>query len=217
MTKKQSITSKILELLNKDLNRPAKEIANIVGTSTSYVYSVKHKSLKTYAEKNKAAIARHVRPNDPVYEDSRLNLSNGVIEKVAKELGPNPAVQPFDKPEEWVTSFLGTTIAKADITNLTDEQIGRLRLNLKKPKQRMQGRQIENPQITLHEPEFDPVNHPPHYKAGGIETIDFIEAKKLNYNLGNVVKYITRSDLKGNRKQDLEKALWYLNRELGAK
>lgn len=61
---------------------------------------------------------------------------------------------------------------------------------------------------------FDPVNHPAHYKAGGIETIDFIEAKRLNYNLGNVVKYITRSDLKGNRKQDLEKAMWYLKREL---
>lgn len=62
----------------------------------------------------------------------------------------------------------------------------------------------------------DPVNHPAHYKVGGIETIDFIEAKKLGYNLGNVVKYITRSDHKGNRKQDLEKALWYLNRELSA-
>lgn len=61
----------------------------------------------------------------------------------------------------------------------------------------------------------DPVNHPAHYKTGGIETIDFIEAKKLNYNLGNVVKYITRADHKGNRKQDLEKALWYLNREIG--
>ena len=70
--------------------------------------------------------------------------------------------------------------------------------------------------ITMIEPKADPVNHPPHYKAGGIETIDFIEAKKLNYNLGNVVKYITRADLKGNRKQDLQKAAWYLQRELGA-
>ncbi len=60
----------------------------------------------------------------------------------------------------------------------------------------------------------DPVNHPAHYKVGGIETIDFIEAKKLNYNIGNVVKYLTRADHKGNRKQDLEKALWYLNREI---
>ncbi len=62
----------------------------------------------------------------------------------------------------------------------------------------------------------DLVNHPPHYKVGGIETIDFIEAKKLNYNIGNVVKYITRADHKGNRKQDLEKARWYLDREIKA-
>lgn len=60
----------------------------------------------------------------------------------------------------------------------------------------------------------DLVNHPPHYTTGGIETIDFIEAKKLSYNLGNVVKYITRADHKGNRKQDLMKARWYLDREL---
>ena len=53
--------------------------------------------------------------------------------------------------------------------------------------------------ITMHEPEADPVNHPAHYKYGGIETIDFIEAKELGYNLGNVVKYITRADHKGDR------------------
>ena len=60
----------------------------------------------------------------------------------------------------------------------------------------------------------DNVNHPAHYKVGGIETIDFIEAKKLNYNLGNVVKYITRADHKGNAAEDLAKARWYLNREI---
>jgi hypothetical protein len=68
--------------------------------------------------------------------------------------------------------------------------------------------------IEMIEPKSDPVNHPAHYKAGGIETIDFIEAKGLNYRLGNVVKYITRADHKGNRKQDLEKAMWYLKREI---
>jgi hypothetical protein len=74
---------------------------------------------------------------------------------------------------------------------------------------------IVNPQITMHEPKSDPVNHPAHYKVGGIETIDFIEAKGLNYNLGNVVKYVTRADHKGERRENLEKALWYLKRELG--
>lgn len=68
--------------------------------------------------------------------------------------------------------------------------------------------------VQMIEPPADPVNHPAHYKVGGIETIDFIEAKQLNYNLGNAIKYITRADHKGNRRQDLEKAVWYLNREL---
>jgi hypothetical protein len=69
-------------------------------------------------------------------------------------------------------------------------------------------------QIEMIEPKSDPVNHPAHYKVGGIETIDFIEAKLLNYNMGNAVKYITRADHKGSRKQDLEKAIWYLKREI---
>lgn len=68
--------------------------------------------------------------------------------------------------------------------------------------------------IEMEEPKADPVNHPEHYKVGGIETIDFIEAKNLSYNLGNVVKYITRADHKGNKLQDLQKAQWYLNREI---
>ena len=60
----------------------------------------------------------------------------------------------------------------------------------------------------------DSVNHPAHYKVGGIETIDFIEAKQLSYHLGNVIKYITRADHKGNELEDLHKARWYLNREI---
>jgi hypothetical protein len=60
----------------------------------------------------------------------------------------------------------------------------------------------------------DPVNHPAHYKVGGVETIDFIEAKGLNYHLGNVVKYVTRADHKGERLENLKKARWYLEREI---
>ena len=73
-----------------------------------------------------------------------------------------------------------------------------------------------NPEIAIAmvEPQPDPVNHPAHYKVGGIETIDFIEAKGLTYHLGNAVKYISRADHKGNRKQDLEKAKWYLERAI---
>ena len=60
----------------------------------------------------------------------------------------------------------------------------------------------------------DNVNSPAHYVTGGIETIDYIEAKNLNYNLGNVVKYVSRSDYKGKKLEDLKKARWYLCREI---
>jgi transposase len=60
----------------------------------------------------------------------------------------------------------------------------------------------------------DQVNHPDHYTVGGIETIDYIEAKKLGYHLGNVVKYVSRAPHKGRHLEDLKKARWYLDREI---
>lgn len=66
--------------------------------------------------------------------------------------------------------------------------------------------------------DIDPVNHPPHYKTGGIETIDFIEAKDLNYRLGNVIKYVSRAGRKNSDPvEDLQKAAWYLSREIEAR
>ena len=61
----------------------------------------------------------------------------------------------------------------------------------------------------------DLINHPPHYKEGGIETIDFIEAKKFNYNIGNAVKYLSRYKHKDSPIDDLKKARWYIDREIG--
>jgi len=58
----------------------------------------------------------------------------------------------------------------------------------------------------------DKVNSPSHYKVGGIETIDFIEAKQLDYHLGNVVKYISRAEFKDTKLENLKKAQWYLDR-----
>ena len=78
------------------------------------------------------------------------------------------------------------------------------------------GKQYEAIDFTPPEatPFVDMVNEPPHYKVGGIETIDFIEAKELNYHLGNAVKYISRAKHKNNILEDLEKAKWYLSREI---
>jgi hypothetical protein len=63
----------------------------------------------------------------------------------------------------------------------------------------------------------DPVNHPPHYKMGGIEAIDVIEAYDLNFRLSNVIKYVLRHAYKGRPIEDLEKALFYLQRDIQKK
>ena len=58
----------------------------------------------------------------------------------------------------------------------------------------------------------DVVNSPAHYTYGGIETIDFIEAKQLSYHCGNVIKYVSRAGKNGARLEALRQAQWYLNR-----
>lgn len=60
----------------------------------------------------------------------------------------------------------------------------------------------------------DPVNNPQHYKShlSGIEVIQITE--HLNFCLGNAIKYILRADHKDNPMQDLQKARWYMEREL---
>ena len=64
-------------------------------------------------------------------------------------------------------------------------------------------------------PVVDNVNRPQHYTFGAIEVIDAIEAWDLGFHLGNVVKYVARSEHKGGQLEDLKKAQWYLNRKIG--
>jgi len=97
-----------------------------------------------------------------------------------------------------------TPMVKDTVTKLSPNRMAQLAYEAGKAKFRMEGDR------------GDAVNHPAHYKVGGIETIDFIEAKQLGYNLGNVVKYLTRADHKGNKLEDLRKAQWYLTREISS-
>ena len=62
----------------------------------------------------------------------------------------------------------------------------------------------------MNRTEKDMVNHPNHYNQG-IEVIDFIESHKMDFNEGNVIKYVTRYKHK-NGIEDLKKARWYLDR-----
>ena len=63
---------------------------------------------------------------------------------------------------------------------------------------------------------MDNVNHPSHYNTVKIEVIEAIEDWKLDFCLGNAVKYIARAGKKDPNKtiEDLEKAIWYTNRRI---
>ena len=58
------------------------------------------------------------------------------------------------------------------------------------------------------------VNHPAHYNQhpSGVECITIVE--QFNFNIGNAMKYLWRAGLKGNSMEDLEKASWYVRREI---
>ena len=137
---------------------------------------------------------------------------NATASQVAKatstDIGYVYALRHSDRKTPEVVKFMGVTMAKDDVAKLTEEQTARLIFNNTQGRQRMRMQEDDTAEPV------DNVNHPPHYKVGGIETIDFIEAKGLSYHLGNVVKYIARADSKGNREEDLLKARWYLNREI---
>jgi hypothetical protein len=67
----------------------------------------------------------------------------------------------------------------------------------------------------------DVVNSPPHYKSGGIEAIEGIEASMepeayAGYLKGNIMKYMWRYERKGKPVEDLKKAQWYLGRLIAA-
>jgi len=69
--------------------------------------------------------------------------------------------------------------------------------------------------------EVDVVNSPPHYKSGGIEAIEGIEASMgpeayAGYLKGNIMKYMWRYERKGKPIEDLKKARWYLDRLIAA-
>ncbi|CAB4142347.1 SaV-like [uncultured Caudovirales phage] len=66
------------------------------------------------------------------------------------------------------------------------------------------------------EKKLDLINHPSHYTQGGIETIDYLQAKMTQeqfegYLVGNILKYVSRYPHK-NGIEDLRKAQWYVNK-----
>tara|TARA_R110000868_G_scaffold108039_2_gene295242 strand:+ start:367 stop:843 length:477 start_codon:yes stop_codon:yes gene_type:complete len=141
--------------------------------------------------------------------------------KMRKYFAVNPTATTSEVAKKFGTTYQIAYMAKKSMDKMVSEAVYELTKGRKaqresewKSEWQNLGIVSTNTPITMEEPAADPVNHPAHYKVGGVETIDFIEAKGLTYHLGNAVKYISRADHKGNRKQDLEKAKWYLERAI---
>ena len=112
--------------------------------------------------------------------------------------------------EEW-EKLLGINLVTVinDIDEVMD--VGKWRFEeLDKSSEPLEAKQ----EVIKELSEPDAVNHPSHYTQGKYEVIDVIEDWNLGFNLGNAIKYIGRAGHKDDIVQDLEKAKWYIEREI---
>jgi hypothetical protein len=190
MAKQLSRAEKIRRYITAHPSVSVTEVAKKFGTTYQIVYMIKTKmSKKIVLHAKEVELANKKGISTAEYAKQKAKI----LKAPKKKAAPLPTPESRDG---FVYRWINTNALSEDAKDALAERL--------------------NPEaITMVEPQLDPVNHPYHYKVGGIETIDFIEAKELNYNMGNAVKYISRADHKGNKKQDLEKAVWYLNREIG--
>jgi hypothetical protein len=190
MAKKLSRAEKIRRYLRAHPDMALKDVAAKFDTTYQVVYMVrKNMPKKITITATEAAVANKLGISTAEYAKQKA--------KILKEPKRKPRSNPVEMPP-MPEARDGFVYRWVNTNALSEEAKDALASKL----------------ITMEEPASDPVNHPAHYKTGGIETIDFIEAKQFNYNMGNAVKYISRAEHKGNKQQDLEKAVWYLNREL---
>jgi|688.fasta_scaffold61845_9 hypothetical protein len=145
------------------------------------------KKVRAYLAKNPDATARDIHAKF----GASLPMAYRLVKENKDRLAAKQEEKDLDSPLE-----IGVNIDK--IHSLLDSLPGVQSIDIREP------RPVDN------------VNHPPHYTIGGIETIDFIEAKGLHnhYHLANAVKYISRAPYKKDYLEDIKKAAWYLQREI---
>ena len=155
----------------------------------------------------------------------RLNKSQKIRAYIAKhpQAKANEIANAVDVTQEYVHQVVykmkkeakskkvtlnSQQVAVAKDAGITPERMAELVKQHSRPKRRMQGADI----VATHH--TDMVNHPPHYTnhPSGVECIQITE--HMNFCLGNAIKYIWRADLKGSTIEDLEKAVFYVQKEI---
>jgi hypothetical protein len=191
----QAMSTKVRKYLAKHPLAKAQAVADATGATVQYVHNIR------YADKKNGVVST------PAVKKPKWKLASVSTSKKSIKADMEADAQ-FEKDQDkrraqgWQGQHVGDKFVAVPVgfNGMTIHDV-----------ERAFNKVSEDIVATHH---TDMVNHPPHYKMGGIETIDFIEAKQFGYNLGNVVKYISRADLKGSHYEDLLKARWYLNREI---
>jgi hypothetical protein len=220
--------AKIRKLLKEGKTAP--QIAKLLKIKAGRVHTV------AWLDKKKAKTMPEQHPDPSVREAEKKYVKK--VNKLFNGLPKSVAKQVHDiKAESWwdINPWFGVVkdrtlealkyheeLIEAGITPYSEKYWDKMEMRFNgKPKTRMMSA-IEETKAAMDalgiDTKSDNVNHPPHYRAGGFETIDFIEAKDLNYRLGNVVKYVSRAGKKDTDPiEDLKKAAWYLQREIAAR
>jgi len=191
----QAMSTKVRKYLAKHPLAKAQVVADATGATVQYVHNIR------YADKKNGVVST------PAVKKPKWKLASIVTSKKSIKADMEADAQ-FEKDQDkrraqgWQGQHVGDNFVAVPVgfNGMTIHDVERA------------FNKVNEDIVATHH--TDMVNHPPHYKMGGIETIDFIEAKQFGYNLGNVVKYISRADLKGSHYEDLLKARWYLNREI---
>jgi hypothetical protein len=180
----------------------------------NYSYSKAAKSLDCDVTSIRYQVLKN-KENTDAWERGQKRFQKPTIEKAAAA----ETVKESPKPEIIAAVQVDPRFAHT-LEHVTSN--GHSRESIEKVKTSIARRAYTSQDIAPFEPHLDQpviditseVNHPKHYNThpSGIECIDVVE--HMNFNLGNAVKYIWRADEKGNAIQDLEKAKWYVEREI---
>lgn len=192
----QAMSTKVRKYLAKSPNAKAQTVADATGATVQYVHNIR------YMDKKNGVVSAPAEKKKTSWKLLGVSTSKKSIKADMEADAQFEKDQDKRRAQGWQGQHVGDKFVAVPVgfNGTTKEDIQR---------EFMKG--AKDIVATHH---TDMVNHPPHYKMGGIETIDFIEAKQFGYNLGNVVKYISRADHKGSHYEDLLKARWYLNREI---
>jgi len=224
--RKKTKAAKIRSFIAANPNATARYIADQLAVSIQSVYNVQHKLRHPTVKKPKIVTSTST-SNKSVqeYMDKKAQAEvdkywNAIGEVQKAALSPEriaelsaqaakPKSRMMTSDPEVIRYIMGDVpVYKDSHLLVTPKKVAEIKAKLRA--------QIIAADAFYDESAPDPVNNPAHYTEGGIETIDYIEAKRLGYHLGNAVKYISRAGRKGTNPglEDLKKAQWYLARAI---